>query len=89
MHKKSIEKGDFYYQLSRIFYYRIKKIIILFKPRLNNLIIMIIWIISSQSVMLSEIYQQLKDCYSLGNEQSKMKRLQRVLSNENINSEKL
>lgn len=39
--------------------------------------------------MLSEIYQQLKDCYSLGNEQSKMKRLQRVLSNENINSEKL
>lgn len=49
--------------------------IILFTPRLNNLIAMIIGIISSQSIILSKISQKLKDCYSLGTEESKIRRL--------------
>lgn len=63
--------------------------IILSAPRLNNLIALIIWIISSQSVVLSKISQELKDCYSAGTETSKIKRLQRFLSNKSINPEKL
>ena len=43
------------------------KIIILSTPRLNNLVAMIIGIISSQSVVLSKIFQKLKFCYSLSN----------------------
>ena len=53
--------------------------IILSAPRLNNLIAMIIGIICSQSVVLSKISQELKDCYSSGTEESKIKRLQRFL----------
>lgn len=87
------KKGDFYDQRSRIYYYRIEKtlekMIILSTPCLNNLIAMIIGIISSQSVILSKISQELKDCYSSGNEESKIKRLQRFLSNKAINPEKL
>ena len=67
----------------------LEKMIVLSTPRLNNLIAMIIVIISSQSVVLSKISQQLKDCYSLGTEQSKIKRLQRFLSNKDINAENL
>ena len=67
----------------------LEKIIILSTPRLNKLIAMIIGIISSQSVVLSKISQELKDCYSLGTEESKIKRLQRFLSNKAINPEKL
>lgn len=63
--------------------------IILFAPRLNNLVATIIGIISSKSVVLSKISQELKDCYSLGTEESKIKRLQRFLSNKAINPEKL
>ena len=67
----------------------LEKMIILSTPRLNNLIAMIIGIICSQSVVLSKISQELKDNYSLRTEESKIKRLQRFLSNESINPEKL
>ena len=67
----------------------LEKMIILSTPRLNNLIAMIIGIITSQSVILSKISQKLKYCYSLGTEESKIKRLQRFLSNKAINPEKL
>lgn len=67
----------------------LEKMIILSTHRLNNLVAMIIGIISSQSVVLSKISQELKDCYSLGTEESKIKRLQRFLSNKAINPEKL
>lgn len=87
------KKDGFYDQQSRIYYYRIEKtlekMIILSKPRLNNLIAMVIRIITSQSVILSKIYQELKDCCSLGTEESKIKRLQRFLSNKAIDPEKL
>ena len=62
----------------------LERMIILSKPRLNNLIAMVIGIITSQSVILSKISQELKDCYSLGTEESKIKRLQRFLSNKAI-----
>ena len=63
--------------------------IILSAPRLNNLIVMVIGIICSQSVVLYKISQELKDNYFLGTEESKIKRFQRFLSNEAINPEKL
>ena len=47
--------------------------IILSTPRLNNLIAMVIGIIASQSVVLSKISQELKDSYSTGTEESKIK----------------
>ena len=55
----------------------LEKMIILSAPRLNNLIAMVIGIICSQSVVLSKISQELKDNYSLGTEESKIKKLQR------------
>ena len=67
----------------------LEKMIILSTPRLNNLIAMVIGIIASQSVVLSKISQELKDSYSTGTEESKIKRLQRFLSNKAINPEKL
>ena len=67
----------------------LEKMIILSTHRLNNLMAMIIGIISSQLVVLSKISQELKDCYSLGTEESKIKRLQRFLSNKAITPEKL
>ena len=67
----------------------LEKMIILSTPRLNNLIAIIIGIIASQSVVLSKISQELKDSYSTGTEESKIKRLQRFLSNKAINPEKL
>ena len=67
----------------------LEKMIILSAPRLNNLIAVIIGIICSQSVVLSKISQELKDSYSVGTETSKVKRLQRFLSNKAINPEKL
>lgn len=42
-----------------------------------------------KSIVLSKIAQELKDSYSLGTETSKVKRLQRFLSNKAINPEKL
>lgn len=42
-----------------------------------------------KSIVLSKIAQELKDSYSLGTERSKVKRLQRFLSNKAINPEKL
>lgn len=62
--------------------------IILSAPRLKNLITVVIGIILSQSVVLSKISQELKDSYSLGTEESKIKRLQRFLSNKAINPER-
>ena len=61
--------------------------IILSTPHLNNLIAIIIEIIVSQSVILSKISQELKDSYSTGTVESKIKRLQRFLSNKSINPE--
>ena len=66
----------------------LEKMIILSMPRLNNLIAMIIGIITSQSVVLSKISQELKNCYYLGTEESKIKRLQRFLGNKAINPER-
>jgi hypothetical protein len=67
----------------------LEKMIILSSTRLNNLIAMVIGIIISQSVVLSNISQELKDSYSSGTEESKIKRLQRFLSNKAINAEKV
>ena len=67
----------------------LEKMIILSAPRLNNLIVMVIGILCSQSVVLYKISQELKDNYFLGTEESKIKRFQRFLSNEAINPEKL
>ncbi|WP_139164881.1 hypothetical protein [Clostridium gasigenes] len=63
-----------------MYYYKIEKtlekMVILSSLRLKNLIAMIIEIINSQSVVLSKISQELKDSYSSGTEDSKIKRLQ-------------
>lgn len=67
----------------------LEKMIILSSTRLNNLVAMVVGIIVSQSVVLSKISQELKDSYSSGTEESKIKRLQRFLSNKLINPEKL
>jgi hypothetical protein len=67
----------------------LEKMIILSSTRLNNLVAMVIGIIISQSVVLSNISQKLKDTYSSGTEESKIKRLQRFLSNKAINAEKV
>lgn len=67
----------------------LEKMIILSSPRLNNLIAVIIGIIVSQSVILSEISIKLKDNYSSGMEESKIKRLNRFLTNKLIDPEKV
>ena len=56
----------------------LEKIIILSTLRLNNLIAMIIGIITSHSIDLSKISQELKDCYSLGTEESKIKKITKI-----------
>lgn len=66
----------------------LEKMMILSSSRLNNLVAMIVGIVISQSVVLSKISQELKDSYSSGTEDSKVKRLQRFLSNKAINPEK-
>lgn len=67
----------------------LEEMIILSKNRLKNLIAMVLGIIISQSVVLPKISQELKDSYSFGTEESKIKRLQRFLSNKAINPEKI
>ena len=67
----------------------LEKMIILSSTRLNNLVAMIVGIIVSQSVILSDISQKLKDSFSYGTEESKIKRLQRFLRNKLINPEKV
>lgn len=67
----------------------LEKMIILSSNRLNNLVAMIVGIIVSQSVILSDISQKLKDSYSSGTEESKIKRLQRFFRNKLINPEKV
>ena len=67
----------------------LEKMLILSSPRLNNLVAMVVGIIICQSVVLSKISQELKDSYSSATEESKIKRLQRFLSNKAINPEKL
>lgn len=67
----------------------LEKMIILSSTRLNNLVAMIVGIIVSQSVILSDISQKLKDSFSSGTEESKIKRLQRFLRNKLINPEKV
>ncbi|APF25013.1 hypothetical protein [Clostridium butyricum] len=61
--------------------------LILKSTRLNNLVAVIIGIIVSRSVILSNISQGLKDCYSRGNEESKIKRIQSFLNNKDIDQE--
>lgn len=65
----------------------LEKMLILKSTRLNNLVAVIIGIIVSRSVILSNISQELKDYYSKGNEESKIKRLQRFLNNKDIDPE--
>jgi hypothetical protein len=65
----------------------LEKMLILKSTRLNNLVAVIIGIIVSRSVILSNISQELKDCYSRGNEESKIKRIQRFLNNKDIDPE--
>lgn len=51
----------------------LEKMIILSAPHLNNLTVMVIEIICSQSVVLSKISQELKDNYSLvANDRAKL-----------------
>ena len=51
----------------------LEKMIILSPTRLNNLVSMIVDIIVSQSVILSDISQKLKDSFSSRTEESKLK----------------
>ena len=68
----------------------LEKMIPLSSKRLNNLVaIIIVGIIISKTVVLSEIAQELKDSYSSGTEDSKIKRIQRFLSNKALKPEKL
>ena len=60
---------------------KLEKMIILSSARLTNLVAMVIGIIISQSVILSKISQELKDSYSSGTEESKIRRL--YLSTQN------
>ena len=50
---------------------------------------MIIGVIISKTVVLSEIAQELKNSYSSGTEKSKIKRFQRFLSNKSLKPENL
>ena len=67
----------------------LEKMIILSSIRLTNLVAMIVGIIISKSVLLSDISEKLKDSFSSGTEESKIKRLQRFLRNKLINPEKV
>lgn len=67
----------------------LEKMIILSHTRMKNLVAIVVGLVVSQSVVLSKISQELKDSYSQGTEESKIKRLQRFLSNKLINPEKL
>ena len=67
----------------------LEKMIPLSSKRLNNLVAIIVGIIISKTVVLSEIAQELKDSYSSGTEDSKIKRIQRFLSNKALKPEKL
>ncbi|WP_315078169.1 hypothetical protein [uncultured Clostridium sp.] len=67
----------------------LEKMLILSSNRLNNLIAVVIGIIVSRSVILSDIAQELKDHYCKGTEESKIKRLQHFLSNELIDPESM
>ena len=58
----------------------LEKMLILKSTRLNNLVAVIIGIIVSRSVILSNISQELKDCYSRGNEESKIKMMYLCIS---------
>ena len=58
----------------------LEKMLILKSTRLNNLVALIIVIIVSRSVILSNISQELKDCYSRGNEESKIKMMYLCIS---------
>lgn len=66
----------------------LEKMLILSSTRLNNLVAIVIGIIAAKSVVLSQISQELKDSYSSGTEESKIKRLYRFLTNKGINAEK-
>ena len=61
--------------------------LILKSIRLNNLVAIIIGIIDSLLVALFNISQELKDYYSKGIEESKIKRFQRFLNNKDIDLE--
>ena len=61
--------------------------IFLTKPKLRNLIAIILGIIDSGSVVLSKIAQELKSDFSEGTEPSKVKRIYRFLKNDKINPE--
>ena len=60
----------------------LEKMITLSSNRLNNLVAMIVGIIISKTVVLSDISQKLKDSFSSGTEESKIKRFQRFFSNK-------
>lgn len=65
----------------------LEEMLILKSTRLNNLVAVIIGIIVSRSVILSNTSQEIKYFYSKGNEESKIKTLQRFLNNKDINPE--
>lgn len=57
--------------------------------RLKNLVSIIIGISLSKSVVISDISQKLKDCYTEANEESKIKRIYRFFSTSTIKSDYL
>lgn len=67
----------------------LQKMIPLSLNRLKNLASIVLGIIIGESVILSDISQELKDNYSKGTEESKIKRIYRFLSNDKFNSENL
>lgn len=65
----------------------LEKMLILSSWRLKNAIAIIIGIIAAKSVLASDIAEKLKDCYSVGTEPSKIKRIYRFFNNSKINAE--
>jgi hypothetical protein len=65
----------------------LEKMIILPKKRLTNIVFIIIGIINSKSVVISNKAEELKDDYSKGTEASKIKRIDRFFSNKLFNPE--
>ncbi|WP_425447384.1 IS4 family transposase [Dethiothermospora halolimnae] len=65
----------------------LEKMIILSSRRLDNLVAIVLGIIVSKSTILSNISEELNDFYSTAKEESKIKRIQRFLTNKKINPE--
>lgn len=67
----------------------LEKMVPLSLNRLKNLASLVFAIVIGESVLISNIAQKLKDTYSGGTEESKIKRIYRFLSNDKFDSEEV